>query len=684
MKIMRILLVAFLVVGFGLRGVTNVSAVWICTDIATDSGTGRYQITTANDLISMACWVNHGDSAHVDGVYELKNDIDLTGSDWIPIGTSANPFTGEFYGGFYKLSNMNITTTVYNGGTYMGFLLYGAGMFGYVSGANIVDLRLINPTLNLTTNNVSAIDTDEYHISLVGVLAAAADNASTIHDVDITNASVTVTNPENLIQMNSFLYTILGGLLGRLGSGSELSDSSLTGSIDVAAAVEDVQYVYMGGLVGTVESSVIRNSWFMGDLSFSSPDAYELNELTVGGIAGSVVDSIIDEGIVGMSTIDVNTDTHYAAVGGIAGSASAESTIFESTAHGEFTTTTDNLGGIVGFIGEGSQQTGFVPLGIIYMTLDTNNVMAELTGHDNVGGLVGKTYYNVKIMYGWFEGTITGHSNLGGLVGQAGECKVDVMTSFSLGTLTGSNNLGGIIGMGYSENVLTDVFSRMNLVVVEDPEVVPADLQLYDVGGIAAYDYGVYSIYTNVYFAGTIVFGSLPVGNVDPISNFNSAPISITSVYYDHDLMPVDSDYGTPKTTAELKILANYVGFTYNDPWVIDPIFNEGYAYFYSGYYRVTVDDGMDPYGFLVRYDSPLLEPEDPIRDGYVFGGWFTDSGFTDPWDFAEDEVTGDVTLTAKWTAEIPDTGEEANFGMGLLGIGLSLLLISKKTKKQS
>ena len=182
---MRILLVAFLMLGFGLQGVTKVSAVWICDDIAIDSGTGRYQITTADDLNNMACWVNHGDAAHVDGVYELKNDIDLTGTDWIPIGTALYPFTGEFYGGYYHLSNLNITTTVYNGGTYMGFLLYGAGMFGYVSGANIVDLDLIDPTLTLTTNNVTAIDTDEYHISLVGVVAAAADNATYIVDVDV-------------------------------------------------------------------------------------------------------------------------------------------------------------------------------------------------------------------------------------------------------------------------------------------------------------------------------------------------------------------------------------------------------------------------------------------------------------------------------------------------------------------
>lgn len=682
---MRVLLVAFLMLGFGIQGVTKASAYYACDDIAVDSGTGRYQITTANDLLSMACWINHGDATHADGTYELKNNIDLTGTLWVPIGTSSNPFTGEFYGDFYDLSNLTITTTVYTGGSYMGFLLYGAGMFGYVSGANILDLDLINPTVTLTTNNVSVIDSDEYHISLVGVVAAAADNATTIHDVDVTNATVTVTNPENLIQMNSWLYTILGGLVGRLGSGSTLSDASLTGSVEMSAAVEDYQYVYMGGLAGTVESSLIQNSWFKGDLNFTSPTGYELNELTVGGIAGSVLESILDQAIVGMTTIDVESDTYYAAVGGIAGSASTESAIFESTAHGEFTTSTNNLGGIVGFIGSGnSQPVGFVPEGLVYMTLDTDNVMAVLRGHDNVGGLVGKTYYAVRIINGWFEGTINGHSNLGGLVGHTGECRVDIMTSFSLGNLTGSNTLGGIIGMGYSENILTNVFSRMNIQVIEDLEVVPADLQLYDVGGIAGYDYGVYSIYNNVYFAGTINYGTLPIGRINPISNFNVAPISITSVYFDHDLLSMTSDYGTPKTTAQMKVLANYEGFTFESPWYIDPAFNGGYAYFYSGYYRVTVDDGSTPYGFLVRYNSPLSEPSDPTRSGYVFGGWYTDQNYTETWDFANDEVTQDVTFYAKWTEATPDTGEAANYGFGFLGLSLILLAVSRRHKTQA
>lgn len=572
----------------------------------------------------------------------------------------------------------------------MGFLLYGAGLFGNLSGANIVDLRLNAPVISLSTNNVSVIDSDEYHLSFVGVVAAAADNTTMIHDVDVSNATVTITNEENLIQMNSFLYAFIGGLVGRLGNGSTLSDSSLTGDLNVTVAVEDYQMVYMGGLAGTVESATIDNSWFMGEIDFTSPDDYLLNELTVGGIAGSLVNGTVIDAIVGMSDISVVSDSTYAAVGGIVGSADYDSSITSSTSHGLFTTSTDNLGGIVGFVGSGSTQTGSVmsafdvslPQGIQAMILDTNNVMATLRGHDDVGGLVGKTYYGISILNSWFEGTMVGHANLGGLVGSAGECTIDIKTSYSLGYMTGSNYLGGITGNGYSENDLTDVFSRMDITMVEDPETVPADGGSLYLGGLIAYDYGTYSNYHNVYFAGKFHTGSLVLSFIDPIANFGGDPAYVESVYYDHDLLPISSYLGTPKTTAQLKTQAAYTGFEFTNPWFIDPAFNEGYAYFDSGYYRVTIDDGSDPYGYLVRYESPLQKPSDPVRSGYVFGGWFSDPQTTQPWDFTDDEVTQDVTLYAKWTAQIPDTGEATNLGFSVLGLSLILLAITKKAKQ--
>ena len=43
-----------------------------------------------------------------------------------------------------------------------------------------------------------------------------------------------------------------------------------------------------------------------------------------------------------------------------------------------------------------------------------------------------------------------------------------------------------------------------------------------------------------------------------------------------------------------------------------------------------------------------MAEPEDPVRQGYEFAGWYTESGALE-WYFPEASVEGDITLYAHW-----------------------------------
>lgn len=52
-----------------------------------------------------------------------------------------------------------------------------------------------------------------------------------------------------------------------------------------------------------------------------------------------------------------------------------------------------------------------------------------------------------------------------------------------------------------------------------------------------------------------------------------------------------------------------------------------------------------------VTSGNAVSEPEVPTRDGYTFGGWYTDTDCTNEYDFAIG-VTADITLYAKWTEE--------------------------------
>lgn len=58
---------------------------------------------------------------------------------------------------------------------------------------------------------------------------------------------------------------------------------------------------------------------------------------------------------------------------------------------------------------------------------------------------------------------------------------------------------------------------------------------------------------------------------------------------------------------------------------------------------------------------AKVTKPADPTRNGFSFGGWYKDEACNTAWDFANDTVTEDTTIYAKWTA-IPVTTYTVTF----------------------
>lgn len=50
-----------------------------------------------------------------------------------------------------------------------------------------------------------------------------------------------------------------------------------------------------------------------------------------------------------------------------------------------------------------------------------------------------------------------------------------------------------------------------------------------------------------------------------------------------------------------------------------------------------------------VRKGDLAVCPEEPVRPGRVFAGWYSDETFTEPWDFDQDTVEENLTLYARW-----------------------------------
>ena len=62
-----------------------------------------------------------------------------------------------------------------------------------------------------------------------------------------------------------------------------------------------------------------------------------------------------------------------------------------------------------------------------------------------------------------------------------------------------------------------------------------------------------------------------------------------------------------------------------------------------------------------VREGGFVVEPTEPTKSGYKFGGWYSDSSLTNKWDFKTNTVNKETTLYAKWdTYTVEELIEEA------------------------
>ena len=121
----------------------------------------------------------------LNGKYALVCDIDLGGAEWTPIGTSDDPFIGEFNGKGYTVSNFQITT----GRQYV-------GLFGYNNGV-IENLGVENFTVNVSYSGTV------YAGGLVGYNSGSITNSYATGNVSATSTSSSSAYAGGLVGYNS-------------------------------------------------------------------------------------------------------------------------------------------------------------------------------------------------------------------------------------------------------------------------------------------------------------------------------------------------------------------------------------------------------------------------------------------------------------------------------------------------
>lgn len=354
-----------------------------------------YGIKTAEDLRKFAEAVNSGRSydryRDESGEVVLLGDVDMAGTtEWMPIGTEANPFTGRFNGKSHAIKNIAWTADAAKSTAH--------GLFGVLNQATVKNL-----TVGAAGDRITVTGTAGAGTAIAGVAAFAVESVleSVTNNVSI---SFEGEDPAGVLVM-------LGGIVGQM-SGTTVGGTS--------AAVKCANN-------GDITSGAIANTGNGG------------TGMQVGGICAFVKNA--DNNLIGYCTNNGRVNAPSGRGGGLAGTFekgtianSVNAGLIEDDAAGQYAGRTDQygikrMGGLVG----GSTSTGCV----IENCTNAGNVITRLGCR--TGGFSGHN-----------TGTIRNCKNTGAVIGNV---TVDGANYHGPGWACGYNQsaslIKGCIGNGF-------------------------------------------------------------------------------------------------------------------------------------------------------------------------------------------------------------------------------------------
>ena len=240
----------------------------------TIEGNGSYTVTSADGLMNVAELVNGGKT---DINITLDKNIDLTGKDWTPIGTSFdNSYTGTFDGGGHTITGLTVTTN----DEY-------AGLFGYLSNfgnaAGTVK-NVVMEGIQITCNHRSG-----YAGGVVGYSWGTIENCSVSGSVSATvsvggvvgvQRDGSITGCSSSATVKGTLY--VGGVAGWTNFGATLTACYATGNVIIEIA--PTQNISGGGLVGFNDGISLLSCYATGNVtSTGSSTGY----VHIGGFLGN-------------------------------------------------------------------------------------------------------------------------------------------------------------------------------------------------------------------------------------------------------------------------------------------------------------------------------------------------------------------------------------------------------------
>jgi len=350
-------------------------------------------IKTAEELMTLASRFNAGKSIAMykdcSGEITLRDDIDLTGKTWTPIGNveTTREFGEVFNGRFKTIDNLVVNGTFAS--------QYAQSLFGVLAATAVIKNLTLGENSSITYARTSGM------VRCAAIVDFARYAGAKL--INLTNkADITVTH--NGTDGRCWV----GGIAGNCRA--DVINCRNEGDITINNSVASTTTSYgpvVGGVIGICDggTSTIKNCDNSGIITINT-----VNVAYGGGVIGRlsaarVLDDLVNSG--SLSVSGANTSSYF---GGVVGHmVGTTATNLHNTASGavkNMGSVKVNIGGVIGYITSASNLSGIINNGLVYAVSNTK-----------MGGLIGTFGTSINLSGSAFGGDLQCYSGQGADVG---------------------------------------------------------------------------------------------------------------------------------------------------------------------------------------------------------------------------------------------------------------------------
>ena len=214
---------------------------------------GSYTVTSADGLMNVAELVNGGKT---DINITLDKNIDLTGKDWTPIGTSFdNSYTGTFDGGGHTIKGLTVTTNDQF-----------VGLFGWLNRAGTVK-NVVMEGIQITSNHMFGCTGGVvgYSWGTIENCSVSGSVSGTVYVGGVVGAQIggSITGCSSSATVKGTVD--VGGVAGDMNSGATMTACYATGNVTIE--IDPIKTIYGGGLVGFNGGKGVRACYATGNVT---------------------------------------------------------------------------------------------------------------------------------------------------------------------------------------------------------------------------------------------------------------------------------------------------------------------------------------------------------------------------------------------------------------------------------